>query len=72
VPWILALGLEHRLESLEAAIEELGVEVRLDAMRRRFCPPNNIVQINFEVDLHPYDELLANTRSDLTSSQEVA
>jgi hypothetical protein len=68
---ILILGLEHRLESLEAAIEELGQEVSLDAMRRRFCPPNNIVQMNLEVDLHPYDELLAEVRNGL-SREEVA
>jgi hypothetical protein len=68
---ILALGLEHRLESLEAASEEFGAQVSLDAMRRRFCPPHNIVQMNLEADLHAYDELLANTGNDL-ASQEVA
>jgi hypothetical protein len=68
---ILALGLEHRLESLETGIEELGQQVSLDAMRRRFCPPNNIVQMSLEVDLHSYDELLAQSRNDLPN-EEVA
>ena len=68
---ILALGREHRLEHLEAVIEELAQEVSLDALRRRFCPPNNILQMNLEVDLHPYDELLAEVRND-RSREEVA
>jgi hypothetical protein len=68
---ILSLGLEHRLESLEAAIEELGQQVSLDAMRRRFSPPNNIVEMNLEVNLSSYDELLAAQSVDPTR-QEVA
>src|SRR5260370_7042038 len=55
---ILALGLEHRLESLEATIGELGQKLSLDAMRRRFCPPNNIVEMNLQVNLSSYDQLL--------------
>ena len=68
---ILALGLEHRLEHLEAVIEQLGTEVSLDAMRRHFCPPNNIVQMSFAVDLQAYDQLLALSGNDL-ANQEVA
>jgi hypothetical protein len=68
---ILALGLEHRLESLEATIGELEQEVSLDAMRRRFCPPNNIVEMSLEVNLSSYDELLAAESVDPTR-QEVA
>jgi hypothetical protein len=68
---ILALGLQQRLESLEAVIEELGDQVSLDAMRRRFCPPNNIVEMALEVDLRAYDELLSQQSSQLPN-QEVA
>jgi hypothetical protein len=68
---ILALGLQERLESLEAAIEELGAQVSLDTMRRRFCPPNNIVEMKLEVNLGVYDELLDPDRIHSTG-QEVA
>jgi transposase len=69
---ILALGLEHRLETLEAAIEELGDQVSLDTMRRSFCPPpNNIVEMALEVDLRAYDELLSQQSSQI-ANQEVA
>jgi hypothetical protein len=68
---ILALGLQERLESLEAAIEELGAQVSLDTMRRRFCPPNNIVEMKLEVNLGVYDELLGPDRIHSTG-QEVA
>jgi hypothetical protein len=68
---ILSLGLEHRLESLEAAIQELGKEVGLDLMRRRFCTSNNIVEMSLEVDLHCYDQLLSSQLGS-TASQEVA
>jgi hypothetical protein len=68
---ILALGLQERLESLEAVLEELGVSVSLDAMRRRFCPPNNIVEMKLEVNLSSYDELLSPDRIEPTG-QEVA
>ena len=59
---ILALGLQERLESLEAVIEELGAQVSLDTMRRRFCPPNKIVEMKLEVNLGVYDELLGSDR----------
>ena len=68
---ILALGLVERMESLEAVIEELGEQVSLDTMRRRFCPPDNIVEMKLEVNLSSYDELLSPERIDLTG-QEVA
>jgi hypothetical protein len=68
---ILALGLQQRLESLEAVIEELGDQVSLDTIRRRFCPPNNIVEMALEVDLRAYDELLTQQSSPL-ADQEVA
>lgn len=55
---ILGLGLEQRLEALEAAIEELGDGVSLDAIRQRFCPRANIVVLDLKVDLSPYDALL--------------
>lgn len=55
---ILALGLEQRLEALEAAIEELGDGVSLDALRQQFCPRANIVLLDLKVDLSPYDALL--------------
>jgi hypothetical protein len=35
---ILALGLQESLENPQAVIEELGQEVSLDTMRRRFAP----------------------------------
>jgi hypothetical protein len=69
---ILALGLQERLESLEGVIEELGQQVSLDTMRRRFCPPNNIVEMKLEVNLSSYDELLSADRIDPTGGQEVA
>jgi hypothetical protein len=56
---ILALGLQESLEKLQAVIEELGQEVSLDTMRRRFCPPNEIVEMKLEVNLSVYDELLS-------------
>jgi transposase len=58
---ILALGLEQRLEALEAAILELGAAVSLDTMRQRFCPaaPANVLALELKVDLSPYDALLA-------------
>jgi len=59
---ILALGLQERLESLEAVIEELGAQVSLDTIRRHFCPPNNIVEMKLEVNLSVYDELLGPDR----------
>ena len=68
---ILVLGLQERLESLEAVIEELGQQVSLDTMRRRFCPPNNIIEMKLEVNLSSYDELLSTDRIDPTG-QEVA
>lgn len=68
---ILVLGLQERLESLETVIEELGQQVSLDTMRRRFCPPNNIVEMKLEVNLSSYDELLSADRIDPTG-QEVA
>ena len=40
-------------------IEELGQEVSLDTMRRRFCPRNEIVEMKLEVNLSVYDELLS-------------
>jgi hypothetical protein len=68
---ILALGLQERLESLEAGIEELGQQVSLDTMRRRFCPPHNLVEMKLEVNLSAYDELLSAARREPTC-QEVA
>ncbi len=68
---ILALGLQERLERLEAVLEELGQQVDLDTMRRRFCPPNNIVEMKLEVNLSSYDELLVAEWVDPTA-QEVA
>jgi len=56
---ILALGLQESLEKLQAVIEELGQEVSLDTMRRRFCPPNEILEMKLEVNLSVYDELLS-------------
>jgi hypothetical protein len=55
---ILALGLEHPLEAIETAIEELGEAVSLDGIRRRFCPPATPVSQELKVDLSPYDALL--------------
>jgi hypothetical protein len=52
-------------------IEELGDQVSLDTIRRRFCPPNNIVEMALEVDLRAYDELLTQQSSPL-ADQEVA
>src|SRR4030088_682170 len=66
---ILALGLQERLESLEGMIEELGQQVSLDTMRRRFCPPNNIVEMKLEVNLSSYDELLSADRIDPTGQE---
>jgi hypothetical protein len=56
---MLALGLQYRLEELEAAIEELGEGISLDAMRQRFSPPVKLVDLEFRVDLSPYDALLS-------------
>ena len=56
---ILALGLQESLEKLQAVIEELGQKVSLDTMRRRFCPPNEILEMKLEVNLSVYDELLS-------------
>jgi hypothetical protein len=56
---ILALGLQYRLEELEAAINDLGEAISLDAMRRRFNPPANRIESELRVDLRPYDALLS-------------
>ena len=57
--------------NLQAVIEELGQEVSLDTMRRRFCPRNEIVEMKLEVNLSVYDELLGPDRIHSTG-QEVA
>jgi hypothetical protein len=56
---ILALGLQHRLEELEVAIEGLGEAISLDAMRQRFSPSTPRPGLELRVDLSPYDALLS-------------
>jgi len=56
---ILELALEHGPEALEGQIVKVGLpKANLDEMRRVFRAQNKIVEVTFEPDLSPYDQLL--------------